>query len=59
MILFLTLIYVAILMVLVKLNVVSWNLWTKLSPIAWMLLMLATLMLPLQFYAPSGPALVF
>lgn len=59
MILFLTLIYVAILMALVKVKLVPWNLWTKLSPIAWMLLMLATLILPLQFYAPSGPATVF
>jgi multidrug resistance efflux pump len=59
MILFLTLIYVAVLLLLVKLRLVPWNLWTKLSPAIWMILLLIVLFLPLQFYAPSGPALVF
>jgi len=58
MILFLTLIYVAVLMLLVKLKLVPWNLWTKLSPLIWAIVLLIALFLPLQFYAPSGVALV-
>jgi multidrug resistance efflux pump len=58
MILFLTLAYVAVLLVLVKLKLVPWNLWTKLSPVLWALLLFFILFLPLQFYAPSGPAVV-
>lgn len=58
MILFLTLIYVAVLMMLVKLNVLPWNLWTKISPAIWMIVLFLVLFLPLQFFAPSGPILV-
>jgi multidrug resistance efflux pump len=58
MILFLTLIYVAVLVVLVKLKVLSWTLPVKLSPIVWMVVLLVVLFLPLQFYAPSGTVVV-
>jgi len=58
MILFLTLIYVGLLLILVKAGLVSWNLWAKISPVIFSLLMLIVLFLPLQFYAPSGPVLV-
>jgi hypothetical protein len=58
MILFLTLIYVAVLLLLVKLKIVTWNLWAKLSPAIWAIVLLIVLFLPLQFYAPSGAALV-
>jgi len=54
MILFLTLAYVGVLLVLVKMNLVRWNLWTKISPIVWMIFLLVVLFMPLQFYAPSG-----
>jgi RND family efflux transporter MFP subunit len=53
-ILFLTLAYCAVLAVLVKLKLVPWNLATKLSPIAWMMLLLFVLFIPMQFYAPGG-----
>ena len=58
MILFLTLLYVAVLLLLVKLKMLPWNLWTKLSPVVWSVLLLIVLFLPLQFYAPSGPVVV-
>jgi multidrug resistance efflux pump len=58
MILFLTLLYVGVLLVLVKLKLLPWNLWTKISPVIWSLLLTVVLFLPLQFYAPSGPVLV-
>lgn len=55
MILFLTLIYIGILLLLIKFNVVKPTLWWKLSPIAWSLFLLIVLIIPLQFWAPSGP----
>jgi len=58
MILFLTLVYVGILLVLVKLKLLPWNLWTKVSPVIWSIFLLVALFLPLQFYAPSGDAVV-
>ncbi|MCX2980194.1 biotin/lipoyl-binding protein [Halieaceae bacterium IMCC14734] len=58
MIVFLTLIYVAILLLLVKLGVVRWTLFWKLSPALWMIMLTLVLFLPLQFYAPSGPIIV-
>jgi len=58
MILFLTLIYIGILLILVKAGLVPWNLWAKISPLFFSLLALVFLFLPLQFYAPSGTALV-
>lgn len=59
MILFLTLIYIGILLILVKAGLVPWNLWAKISPVIFSLLLLIVLFLPLQFYAPSGTVLVF
>ncbi len=58
MILFLTLIYIGILFIVVKAGWVPWNLWAKISPLFFMLLALIVLILPLQFYAPSGSVLV-
>lgn len=58
MILFITLIYVGILFLLVKIGLLRWNLWTKLSPLFFSLLLLVVLFLPLQFFAPSGAVLV-
>jgi len=58
MILFLTLIYIGILIILVKTGLVPWNLWAKISPVIFSLLLLMILFLPLQFYAPSGTVVV-
>lgn len=58
MILVLTLIYVAVLLLLVKLKVLKWTLWVKLSPIAWMILLLIFMVFPLQFTSPAGNVLL-
>lgn len=59
MIVFLTLAYVAVLAVLVKLRIIKLNLWWKLSPLAWMLFLLVVLFIPLQWGAPAGPVNVY
>lgn len=59
MIVFLTLCYVAVLAVLVKLKVVRLTLWWKLSPLAWVLLLLVALIIPMQWGAPSGSVIVY
>ena len=51
--------YIAVLAVLVKLGVLKLTLWWKLSPLAWMLLLLIVLFLPMQWGAPAGKLLVF
>jgi len=58
MIVFLTLCYVAVLAILVKLGIVKLTLWWKLSPLVWMLLLLIVLFLPMQWGAPAGDLLV-
>lgn len=58
MIVFLTVIYIVILAVLVKLKVIKLNLWWKLSPLIWMVFLLIVLFIPMQFWAPSGSTLV-
>jgi len=58
MILFLTLFYVAILALLVKFKVIPLNLWWKLSPVFWMVFLLVSLFIPMQFWAPAGPLVV-
>jgi multidrug resistance efflux pump len=59
MILFLTLIYVAVLAVLVKLKIVPLNIFWKLSPILWMLLLFFVLFIPMQWGAPSGAVIMY
>ncbi|TWU13392.1 Inner membrane protein YiaV precursor [Symmachiella macrocystis] len=59
MIVFLTLCYVAILALLIRLRIIPLNLWWKLSPIMWMLVLLVVLFLPMQWGAPSGPVNVY
>ena len=54
MIVFLTLIYVAVLVLLIKLRVIRLTLWWKISPLVWMLLLLIFLFIPMQWGAPSG-----
>ena len=54
MIVFLTLCYVAVLFLLLKLNVIKLTLWWKISPAVWMLILLVVLFIPMQWGAPSG-----
>lgn len=57
MILFLTLIYIAILVILIKIKLVPLNTFTKASPVLFSLLLMVGIFIPMQFAAPSGPAL--
>lgn len=50
----LTLLYLAVLFLAVKLKLIRLTLWWKLSPIAWMLFLTIALFIPMQFYAPGG-----
>ncbi|MBE9532662.1 MAG: HlyD family secretion protein [Proteobacteria bacterium] len=58
MIVFLTLCYVGLLFVLIKLNIIKLTLGWKLSPLIWMVFLLTALFIPMQFWAPAGNALV-
>ncbi len=57
MIVFLTLIYVAILAVLIKLKIVPLTIFTKMSPVLFSMLLMVGLFIPMQFAAPSGPVI--
>ena len=59
MILFLTLCYCVLLAAMVKLGVVKLTLWWRLSPLAWMGLLLCVLFLPMQWGAPTGEVQVY
>ena len=59
MIVFLTVCYVGVLWLLVKIGILKPRLWVKLSPIAWMALLLLVLFIPMQFSAPSGNVVVW
>jgi multidrug resistance efflux pump len=54
MIIFLTLIYVGVLFLAVKLRLIRMNSFWKVSPILWMVLLFFVLFVPLQWGAPSG-----
>ena len=54
MLVFLTLCYVAVLALLVKLKIIRLTLWWKISPAVWMLLLFILLFIPMQWGAPSG-----
>ncbi len=58
MIVFLTLLYIGALAILIKLKVIKLTLWWKLSPIAWTLLLLIVLFVPMQWGAPAGDVIV-
>ena len=58
MIVFLTLSYVAVLALLVKLNIIKLTLFWKLSPLLWMLLLFIALFIPMQWGAPQGTVIV-
>jgi len=59
MIAFLTLLYVGVLALLVKLKVIKLTLWWKISPLVWMLLLLIFLFIPMQWGAPSGAVNIY
>jgi|GEM_PF-14956 len=59
MIVFLTLIYVAVLALAVKLQIIRLTTFWKSSPILWMLFLLAVLFVPMQWGAPSGAVNVY
>ena len=54
MIAFLTLLYVGVLFLLLKLKIIKLTLWWKISPAVWMVLLLVVLFIPMQWGAPSG-----
>ena len=59
MISFLTLLYVGVLAILVKLKVIKLTLWWKLSPIVWLVFLLVVLFIPMQWGAPTGAVTMF
>lgn len=59
MISFLTLLYIGVLAILVKLKVVRLTLWWKLSPIVWLVFLLVVLFIPMQWGAPTGAVTMF
>ena len=59
MIVFLTLCYVAVLAILVKLRIIRLNLWWTISPLVWMTFLLVVLFIPMQWGAPTGTAQVY
>lgn len=54
MIVFLTLIYVAILFLAVKIGIIKLNAFWKFSPVLWMVLLFFVLFVPMQWGAPAG-----
>jgi multidrug efflux pump subunit AcrA (membrane-fusion protein) len=59
MIVFLTLCYVGVLALLLKLKIIRLNLWWKISPLVWMLVLLVVLFIPMQWGAPTGTVQVY
>ncbi len=59
MIVFLTLCYVGILAILVKLKVIKLTLWWKISPAVWFVLLLVVLFIPMLWGAPAGTVTAF
>ena len=54
MIVFLTLIYIALLILAKKRQWIQWTLWWKISPVIWVLGLFIALFIPLQFWSPTG-----
>ncbi len=57
MIVFLTVCYIAVLVILMKLKVVPVNTFTKISPVIFNVLLFVVLFIPMMFGAPSGPVI--
>lgn len=58
MIIFLLLVYLAALFVLIRFELVPFNLFWKISPLTWLLILNIALFIPMGWGAPSGPLLV-
>ena len=58
MIAFLTLIYIGVLFLLVRFKIVPRNTFWKVSPAIWMVFLTVVLFFPMNWGAPSGPAVV-
>lgn len=59
MIVFLTLAYIALIVVLKLVGLIRLNLFWKLSPVLWFLLLNVVLFIPMQWGAPAGPVAIF
>ncbi|NNK33301.1 MAG: biotin/lipoyl-binding protein [Xanthomonadales bacterium] len=59
MIVFLTLIYVVILFLAVKIGIIRLNSFWKVSPVLWMVLLFFVLFVPMQWGAPAGSVRIF
>jgi multidrug resistance efflux pump len=59
MIVFLTLIYVVVLFLAVKIGLIKLNSFWKISPVLWMLLLFFVLFVPMQWGAPAGAVRVY
>jgi multidrug resistance efflux pump len=58
MIAFLTLVYVGLLFLLVRLKIVPWNTFWKISPAIWIVFLFVVLFIPMNWGAPSGTIVV-
>lgn len=58
MIVFLSLIYIALLALLVRFKIIKLTLGWKISPLIWMTALFVGLFMPMQFWAPAGKAVV-
>jgi len=54
----LTLFYVGLLFLAVKIKLIRLNMFWKLSPVIWFVFLNIALIIPMQFYAPGGPVVV-
>ena len=59
MIVFLTLIYVAILFLAVKVGIIKLNTFWKISPVLWMVALFFVLFVPMQWGAPAGALVMY
>ena len=59
MIVFLTLIYVAILFLAIKIGIIRLNTFWKISPVLWMVALFFVLFVPMQWGAPAGAVLMY
>jgi RND family efflux transporter MFP subunit len=58
MIVFLTLLYIGLLLLLVRFKIVPWNTFWKVSPAIWMVVLFIVLFIPMNWGAPSGSVVV-
>jgi hypothetical protein len=58
MIAFLVILYIGLLALLVRLKIVPWNTFWKVSPVIWLVLLFGVLFIPMNWGAPSGSVVV-